>query len=502
MATIAKKSGLAAVKKSTATAARRLGGVPEKPERNAAVVADVRSGMKQAAVAAKHGISRPRVSKILRNALKAAATAPAPTEKVERNAAIAAEALAGDRLIDVAAKHGVSPERVRQIVKRVAPNYAARPRGETLRQAIVADAATMTTKQIAAKHGVTIDYVQTVRRLAGVAVPKPVKKPVEPRVSAKDLRAERDRKILFEVAAGAMHKEVAARHGIDDSRVAQIVRRDAPHLSRISKIEIRDEAIVADAKAGLTRAQMAERHGITKDRITDIISRAGVKARVPTRTKKPGTLVAQAIKLAPTHTPSQIAEILGSTRAVITAALHRVGVKAIDGRTLYAAERRRKLTQTPPSVPEIAATAVATELARPFVPLPEPLAVARVVNNFGRDEAVERWGYVSPATLESLLAEGRKIIADEMARLKADDDLLPKPSSVEVFVKPSAAYVAETVAHHGMEAARTRWPFLPTDELFELNREGSRLISPPADEPLQPLGVRVWRAIKRLFGRS
>lgn len=474
MATATKSSGLTAVKKLKPN---RHGGSPEKSARNIAILAEVTAGATHAEVAAKNRVTRERVGRIVRRALKAAA----PSGKVERNAAIAAEPLAGGRPGEVAAKHGIGSERVRQIVKRVAPDDAATPRGEPLRAAIVADADTMTPKQIAAKHGVTVDYVRTVKRLAG-KTPTPV--PV----------------------------------------ITNVPKRPLSRAQLATKV-------VALATTRTT-AQIAGHLNVSTKRVRNALKRAGVKAKRPSytryfppRTIDPHSMQSPIVGLAGDHTVEQIAGIIGKKKAYVRAAL--------KSRRAYAKDQQRPLrSKAPPSVPDIAAAAVATKLAKPFVPLPEPLAVARTVPNFGRDEAAERWPYVSPAVLESLRAEGRKIIADEKARLKAADtdcsiDALrkafpefeipatehladfalisrpaPAAAPVEVFVKPTAAYVAEVVSHHSLDAAIERWPFLPTDQLFELNREGRALMAPPADEPLQALGVRIWRAIKRLVGRS
>lgn len=422
MATIAKKSSVTATKKSPPPAARRLRGSPEKTERNAAIVAAVRAGASRIAVAAEHGISRERVGVILKNAAKAA-----PVSRKERNASIAAAAFAGEPYASIARRHGISDTRVSQIARAADPSYERRK--PTLRAAIAADLGKMPVAEIATRHGVSQDYVRTIRRLDGIPSPR----------------------------------------AVITSRVAELAKTR-------------------------TVAQIAGFLDVSTKRVRNALKRAGVEARkpsytryIPPRTIDPNSMQSRIVGLAGDHTVEEIAEIVGKSKGYVRAALknRRVFAKGqivppkgcVD---LFAMEPKRP-PETPPSVPEIAAAAVATELAK----LPgRPDTDARVEikpRRRGDDYSI---------------AELRKAFPE--FEIPAPVELPPQT----VFVKPSAVYVAEVVARHGIDAAHERWPFLAFDELCELNREGAALISPPADEPLQPLGVRIWRALKRVFGRS
>lgn len=333
----------------------------------------------------------------------------------KRNKRIVAEAKSGEPYAEIAGKHGICVSRVSQIVREAAPNFKPKTRGHANKAAIIADAATMTTKEIAAKHGLSIDYVQTIRRLAGIAA--------TPGKAPKPLHQRRK----FKPARGEMTKRIVA--------------------------------------------------------------------------------------LAPTHTCRQIAEIIGGIgHKYVRNTLRRRGLKAVRSDFSAVPKQLRKWVSTPPSVPEIAAAAVATAFSTEALPdqlpplrsRPYPSAAEVVATALGVQLAKP-----APVDTDYSIAALRKAFPEfELPTTEhvGDFSLISRPAPVvapvDVFVKPSAAYVAEVVAHHGLDAAHERWPFLPYDELCELNRQGRAVISPPADEPLQPLGVRIWRAIKRAFGRS
>lgn len=102
-------------------------------------------------------------------------------------------------------------------------------------------------------------------------------------------------------------------------------------------------------------------------------------------------------------------------------------------------------------------------------------------------------------------AAGDVIAIVERPITEADDDYLPEPAPPPASVIPGPfpahpAYLAEVYSRHGMPELQRRWPETPIEELAAGVRIGLPQVTLYADEPFQPLGVRLWRAVTRFFG--
>jgi biotin operon repressor len=118
-------------------------------------------------------------------------------------------------------------------------------------------------------------------------------------------------------------------------------------------------------------------------------------------------------------------------------------------------------------------------------------------------------GFTLPPGYTADLGTGEVAIAGDVIAIverpmpvsDLDDDYLPEPPRPEPFVA-RPAYVAEIYNRYGFDEVRRRWPDVHEDVLDAAIRAGQRFVQPPFDEPAQPLGIRIWRALKRIFGRG
>lgn len=109
-----------------------MAGKAPKTERNAAIVAEYERGNDMSAIAERHGISRQRVWQVLRREGVTMRTL-GKAALAERNAVIIAALQAGEKRRAIAARYGISRQRVSQIVldaldAEIEANNAARLR--------------------------------------------------------------------------------------------------------------------------------------------------------------------------------------------------------------------------------------------------------------------------------------------------------------------------------------------------------------------------------------
>lgn len=148
---------------------------------------------------------------------------------------------------------------------------------------------------------------------------------------------------------------------------------------------------------------------------------------------------------------------------------------------------------------------------------PADAIILAVIQRDGIDAAQDRWPRLTIAELQRIknaatpppviteadIAGVERYLASAAVDTTAAID---RPVTVEVKPRPgpglNAAFVAEVYNRHGMDAVRRRWPAFDDAALDAAIRVGQRMVAPHTDEPAQPLHVRLWRAVKRLFGRS
>lgn len=230
--------------------------------------------------------------------------------------------------------------------------------------------------------------------------------------------------------------------------------------------------LLAARREGLSFAAIGARFGITKQSAHERITRAEKSA-------------SEVIDI-PAFLPPRVAPARPSD-AIVLAIIQRDGIDAAQdrwpGMTIAELQRIKNAAVPPPVITEAHIAGVEAYLAAKSLP-------AAVTHTLPADFDPST---VNTATAGDVIAVIERPIAE-------------RPATVEVKPRPTpalnAAYVAEVYNRHGIDEVRRRWPDVDEVILDAAIMAGLHMVDPLLDEPAQPLGVRLWRAVRRFFGRS
>lgn len=306
----------------------------------------------------------------------------------EEREAIAAEREAGDRVADIAARHGVSRQTVYDVLDSLA--LEGKLSGGSLPESAVADrAAGMTIRQVAEKYGVSMYRARAdLIRLAPPAGPRCKRLPPEAaeeyasgasinelarkyHVSNTTIRnclavlgveirgrgssprrrprtAERDSAIVAEYEDGASAREIASKYGVTETLVHQKLRR-AGVETRLKKVDA--EKVAEMRRSGMTARQIAAELKCSAGTVYVKLKEAGVTETRPVRDggsirwerKKKSLPESAAREYLAGDSTADIAARYGMSTSCARAALERMGVKMRSPAEAAAARRRREM---------------------------------------------------------------------------------------------------------------------------------------------------------------
>lgn len=191
----------------------------------------------------------------------------------EEREAIAAEREAGDRVVDIAARHGVSRQTVYDVLDSLALEGKLSG-GSRLPESAVADrAAGMTIRQVAEKYGVSMYRARAdLIRLAPPAGPRCKRLPPE--------AAE-------EYASGASINELAMKYHVSNTTVRNClavlgveIRRRGASAGYSARLAERAASMVAEYEAGSSAREVARKYGVTETLVHRKLREAGVETRL------------------------------------------------------------------------------------------------------------------------------------------------------------------------------------------------------------------------------